>query len=273
MKKYVLPITFLLAMLIFLNGCTVTTVGTNPMEEKETFATQENDGEELQTEEISTAPHKYSVQEYKQEITSPDGEILATVEYSYPVFESNDGDNAEYVAQINERLRTDALDLVKSAELDYENTLYAYEYRNENGGLPFIPYVYRYGYDIHTDKDGILSLTEVRYYYTGGAHGGTVQESHTFDTAGGKELSLSDLLYGTQEEITEAFTNEFMKIADAFFGDPSQIVPIEFPSAQFYVDEKGVTAYFQQYQVGPYASGFVSATVSDKEMLKYSFSN
>ena len=55
--------------------------------------------------------------------------------------------------------------------------------------------------------------------------------------------------------------------------DPSVVVPEELPDAQYYVDAEGVTAYFQQYQVGPYAAGFVSATISNKEMLKYDFSD
>ncbi len=277
MKKYTLLLTVLLTALIALNGCTLFTTykvidNEDLPVEKEVFAQDENETALDKTVSPVSEPHKFTVEAYEGELKADDGALLATYDYSYPVFECNEGDNAEYIETINEMFKDNALYLASGAENNYELLAELYE-GSKNNGYRFSPYDYSYSFEIHTDAKGILSVTEAWYYYSGGAHGSTLKGSHTFDVVNGKELSLSDLLYGTDEEITEAFTQEFLEVRDAFFGDPSEIVPAELPSAQYYVDSEGVTAYFQQYQVGPYASGFVSATISDKEMLKFDFSD
>lgn len=283
MKKYTLLLTFLLTVLIALNGCTVANISQdeNIQEEKEAFAVDETQNEVEKTpDEVGTAvdvlvsdSHSFVNETGEGEILAPDGTVLATYDYAYPVFECNEGDNAEFVSALNEMFKNNALEMSSEAELAYEFLFEEYEYAEENNWSWIGPFDDRYGYEIHLDAKGILSVTETWYSYTGGAHGNARKESHTFDVKEGRELSLSDLLYGTDAEITQAFTNEFLKIKEEFFDDPSKIVPVEFPTAEYYVDAEGVTAYFQQYQVGSYASGFVSATISDKEMLKYDFSN
>lgn len=293
MKKYVLLITVFLTVLISLNGCIVVFNDENDTKEdvKEVFAPEEDDsGDEQSSDSVEALgdesrepseqmppyegnPHNFVNKTGEGEILSPDGTVLATYDYSYPVFECNEGDDKEYVEAINKMFRDNAMELVSSTESERQALIEQYEYLAQNNWSWFGPYDYRYGYEIHLDAKGILSVTQTRYSYTGGAHGNARKESHTFDVVAGRELSLSDLLYGTDAEITQAFTNEFLKIKDEFFDDPSKIVPQEFPTVEYYVDTDGVTAYFQQYQVGSYASGFVSATVSDKEMLKYDFSN
>lgn len=292
MKKTIISITILLTVLTAFNGCTVVLTDENNeiKEVKEVFDTQETYIEDEQSvDEVKTAndesqepseetvlpvsdSHNYVTEAYEGEITAPDGTVLATYDYSYPVFELNEDDNAEFLATINQMFKKNALNVKSNTEKEYETLIQEYEYVTEDDGHWFGPYDYRYGYEIHANAKGIISVTEFWYYYSGGVHGNTFRESHTFDVVGGNELELSALLYGTQERITEAFTNEFMKIKDAFFDDPSEVVPKELPNAQYYVDADGVTAYFQQYQVGPYSSGFVSATISDKKMLKYDFS-
>ena len=288
MKKHALLPVVLLISLIVLGGCTLLPphqVKEADTDKKEVFAVDETRDEEINTDTVETVvdesenpepvsgPHKYTVESYEGEVTHPDGETLATYSYSYPVFECNEGDDEKYIETINKMFRENALGGTVVSDEEYGFLVEEYEYAKENGWNWFGPFDYSYNFEIHTDAKGVVSITETWYSYTGGAHGNTEKESHTFDVVNGKELSLSDLLYGTDEEITEAFTREFLKTKEEFFGDPSEIVPEEFPNAQYYVDAEGVTAYFQQYQVGPYASGFVSATITDKEMLKIDFSD
>ena len=280
MKKIIFLITSILTAAMILSACSNLEVknsdekGETP-EEKDVFNVEtEKEDKEVPEETPSTAglPHKYTIETLNEEITASDGTLLATYDYSYPVFECNDGDDAEYIGTINEMFKNNALEHISYPELDLEYLEEAYN-DAQNDGYWFNPYGYSYSFDIHTDAKGILSVTENLYFYTGGAHGGMLRDSHTFDVVNGKELSLSDLLYGSNEEITNAFTEKFLEVEDMFFDDPSVVVPEELPNAQYFVDAEGVTAYFQQYQVGPYAVGFVSATISDKEMLKYDFSD
>lgn len=275
MKKYTLFITIILIALIALNGCThfvaYKLVDNEALpDEKEVFAQDENETALDEMFSPVSDSHKYTVETFKGEITAEDGTVLATYDYSYPVFECNEGDDDEYVASINEMFKNNILD----PDVELESLSREYE-DSKNYGYWYGPYDYRYGFEIHADAKGILSVTETWYIYTGGAHGMHANHSYTFDVVNGRELSLSDLLYGTEEEIVEAFAKEFMKVGDMFYSgdDPAEVVKKEFPHAEYYVDADGVTAYFQEYHVGPYSSGFVSATVSDKEMLKFDFSD
>lgn len=294
MKNHFLLITLFLTALFVLNGCalftTYKTTENTIDKEKEVFAVDETQVGEVKTpdevsavEDVSEAvaeetvlpaglPHEYVVESDEGEILAPDGSVLATYSYTYPVFRANAGDKEEYIATINEMIKENALSIVSTANQDYDILLEEYEYYEDGWSRHHNQYTYDFG--IHTDAKGIISITEIWYYYTGGAHGGTIKISHNFDVVEGKELLLSDLLYGTDEEITYAFTQEFLNVSDLFFSsdDIPEVISTELSNAQYYVDAEGVTAYFQQYQVGPYAVGFVSATISDKEMLKFDFS-
>ena len=285
MKKHILSFVILLISLIVLNGCTLLTTynisENNIDKEKEVFAVEETETsddalavkDESEEKDVPSGfPHKYTIESDEGEVLAPDGEVLATYSYSYPVFISNEGDDAEYVDSINKMFEENAVDTFVSKE-EFEFLLDEYLRTKDNGWSWYGPFKHRYSFGIHTDAKGILSVTETWYDYTGGAHGNAAMKSHTFDVVNGKELALSDLLYGSDEEITNAFTEKFLEVEDMFFDDPSVVVPEELANAEYYADADGVTAYFQQYQVGPYAAGFVSATISDKEMLKYDFSD
>lgn len=287
MKKYISLITIILVVLTLFNGCTIAVINEDKkmQEEKEVFSVDEAQDEVESVDDESEEPsnetvlpvsdvHTYVVETEEAETVAPDGTVLATYSCSYPVFEANKGDDVECIAKINKLLRDNALGTVSGLEEEYEALVEEYE-NSKNYEYKFIPYEYDYDFEIHTNAKGVISFTEIWYAYLGGVHGMSGRESHTYDVVEGKELSLSDLLYGTEEEIIAAFTNEFLKVSDEFYPgtDPAEVVPAEFSEAQYYVDSEGVTAYFQEYHVGPYASGFISATVSDKEMLKYDFSD
>lgn len=277
MKKYVLLVITVLTVLAALNGCALKAKDKDKLkDEREAFAAGETekagvDGENENTSYVGL-PHKFTVETDSGKLVASDGTLLATYSYSYPVFECNEGDDEKVIAAINKMFEDNASELVDEAINNEGSLAELYEFSVEND-FWFLPYDYKYNYEIHTDAKGIISFTEAVYRFWGGAHGGTVKTSYNFDVVNGRKLSLSDLLYGTEEEITSAFTQAFMEVKEEFFGDPSEIVPKEFPTAQYYVDAEGVTAYFQQYQVGSYAAGFVSATISDKEMLKIDISD
>ena len=285
MKKHILSVAILLISLIVLNGCTVAVINddVDTEGEKEVFAVDETqEGEVKKPDDVSVVedesketvssaglPHEYTVESCEGEVTAPDGTVVATYSYSYPVFVANEGDNEEYIAEVNGIFKNSALETVKEAELEYES----YKRTIENGYKWTSVNDFKYYTDIHMVEKGIISITEAWYFNYGGAHGMPFRISHTFDVVNGKELALSDLVYGDEEEIAEAFAMEFVKVSDSFYGYAPETVFAHFPEAQFYVNKDGVTAYFQPYEVAPYSEGFVSATISDKKMLKYDFSD
>ncbi len=224
---------------------------------------------EIYLETMMTA-HKITTVSGSEELTAEDGTVIATLSYSYPHIECALGDDEEYIGQINEMFKQNAMEFrnILNEDFDDINEFYI-EYSGYNSEYSFPTYMYEYSCYVNCDRMGVLSISEDRYYYTGGAHGGTLRCTHNYDLKNCTELELSDVILGTDEEITELFTEEFAKIPEHFFGDPRDVVPEEIENSEFYIDENGVTVYFQQYQVGSYASGFVSATVSDESVLKY----
>lgn len=275
MKKYIILSLSLVIVLILLCSCSLlytnlTTERESPIE-KDAFVIKNTDKHNFKNEnetnlfEIESL--KVTTISDKGEVLSPDGTLLATYSYSYPVFESNNKNINTYIEYINQLFKNNALAAISEPQTNLENIIDHYETVKQYGGY-FYPYDYNYSYEIHTNSTGILSITEIWYVFMGGAHGSTLKESHTFDIINQKKLQLSDLLIGTDQQITDAFVDKFMEVKDQFFDNPSDIVPKELKKAQYYIDKNGVSAYFQQYQVGPFVSGFVSATISDKDMLK-----
>ncbi len=87
----------------------------------------------------------------------------------------------------------------------------------------------------------------------------------TFDTTLGKELALTDVLKGTQEEINQqiiaAFTAQIDKNPDQYFGGAKDTLAKDVEQAGFYLSKDGVVIYFQLYTLQSYAAGFSTCTL------------
>lgn len=114
----------------------------------------------------------------------------------------------------------------------------------------------------------VLSLLIDGYCYAGGVHGYPYYGGVNFDTQTGEILTLSDIFTdcGRLSELVE----EQLYInydPDCFFGDVDldERFSADYDQVEWVLDYNGVTFYFNPYDIAPFASGILSATISFAE--------
>ncbi|HVI41691.1 MAG TPA: DUF3298 domain-containing protein, partial [Anaerovoracaceae bacterium] len=113
-------------------------------------------------------------------------------------------------------------------------------------------------YKITYQQGDFLSLVLYDYQYYGGAHGGTRQISHTFDLKTGAEYTLADLMNGESGYVE--YINNFIKadIVKEGLEDAQLTKFVSIADNQnYYLSNKGLVIYFQQYEYFPYAFGIM----------------
>ncbi|MGG6314402.1 DUF3298 and DUF4163 domain-containing protein [Paenibacillus macerans] len=116
------------------------------------------------------------------------------------------------------------------------------------------PYEYVGTYKVTYNQDGVLSLYEDMYSYTGGAHGITYREGLTFRLSDGKLLTLDEVLRANPNyrSIVDPEIARKLQQTEGYFGNFQTIGP----NPAYYVKDQGVTIFFQLYDYLPYVFGF-----------------
>ncbi|WP_171682425.1 stalk domain-containing protein [Paenibacillus planticolens] len=118
------------------------------------------------------------------------------------------------------------------------------------------PYSFDVNYQITYNQKHKLSLYFEVYSFTGGAHGSTTRDSHTFDLDTGNELSLQQLTSNNANYKT--IINETIK-KQIKEQDYALIEPFESirDDQGFYLKDDTVVVYFGQYEYAPYVLGIL----------------
>ena len=117
-----------------------------------------------------------------------------------------------------------------------------------------------FDYRLKYNQNELLSVVFLDYQYTGGAHGLTVQSSHTFNLKTGEEYKLKDLVKSDADYvsfISNTVKNEIdARVKEGILPDYA-IAPFEAirEDQDFYLSNNAVVVYFQQYEYFPYAAG------------------
>jgi hypothetical protein len=117
-----------------------------------------------------------------------------------------------------------------------------------------------FDYRLKYNQNGLLSVVFQDYRYTGGAHGLTVQSSHTFNLNTGAEYKLKDLVKSDADYV--AFISDIVRdemharVKEGILPD-YMIEPFEAikEDQDYYLSNDAVVIYFQQYEYFPYAAG------------------
>lgn len=136
-----------------------------------------------------------------------------------------------------------------------------------------------FDYRLKYNQNGLLSVVFLDYQYTGGAHGLTVQSSHTFNLKTGEEYKLKDLVQNDADYvalINSTVKNEIDERVKQGLLPEYSIAPFETirEDQDFYLSNNAVVVYFQQYEYFPYAAGIQEFPVefsAFKDMLKPDF--
>lgn len=131
-----------------------------------------------------------------------------------------------------------------------------------------------YFYDVHYDPmridPNVLSLYGTNSSYAGGAHPNHESTSVTYDLTTGNVLLLSDLLYPgcSAADLTPLVIDILDTISQEqqLYSDYTAIVEERFGQGLdveegWYLSGEGLCVYFSPYEIAPYATGEVKATI------------
>lgn len=228
-------------------------------EEADTGAEGETAGESL-----TAGAYTYHLETEEMAWNTSDGEAALTVTLEYPVFEGN----TEAEEAINTFYRGWAADKLESYEAGTDSLAEgALEFRESEVSAGAAPWADDYSVAVVTAVQGVISIRQDNYLFTGGAHGMPGRENHIFSETDGSEVTLASLLPLSEEEVNglarEAFLSRIEEHPeDGYFEDAADTIRAKTDFfSQSYLTQEGVVFYAQPYEIGPYASGFIEVTV------------
>ncbi|HYE12633.1 MAG TPA: DUF3298 and DUF4163 domain-containing protein, partial [Patescibacteria group bacterium] len=126
-----------------------------------------------------------------------------------------------------------------------------------------------FDYQVKYNQNDMLSVAVLDYQYSGGAHGGTVQSSYTFDLKTGREYEIKDLFKEGSDyismissEVKKQMEEREMTVLLA----PFNSINVD---QDFYLSNNAVVVYFQQYEYLPYSYGIPEFAVDFSLIKKY----
>lgn len=169
---------------------------------------------------------------------------------------------------VNFQIQAQVCDFLHYASSDlYQQAIATYQESQENA-FPFRRYEAILQYEITYNQHCHLSLYRDQYVYTGGAHGGTVRMSDTWDLMSGCSIPLSGFFPADQDyrtllidQITNQANEKMQQNPGIFFEDYRALIVKYFNEEHYYLTSSGVAIYYQQYEIAPYATGIVIFTI------------
>jgi hypothetical protein len=193
--------------------------------------------------------------------------------------------NAKYSAyadDINSKLARELHDLVKRNQEEFEKTELtdeSCEDHQENPTIWGMTMENEVG-DIAILSDRYLTIGYSGYWYGGGVHGMPSAYQRIFDLKTGEEVNLS-IFYNKSEEsfkklVAEKTKEDFLSYEEGstpYFAETAEQVYqdaydyAKLYSSNVFFEEEGIRFLYSPYDMGPYASGFISIFISYQELL------
>lgn len=191
-------------------------------------------------------------------------EVL-TLSIKYPIITMSYNPYVEQI--INNQITMEVNEYIRYSKHLYNQAIRGYM-DSQTNNYPFHEYGAYMEYKITYNENCHFSLYVDKYEFTGGAHGTTVRTSDNWDLCTGMHLSLNNILnpYKNNRQI---ITDEILRQAEynyeknqgIYFEDYQGLIFRNFNENSFYLTQKGITFYYQQYDIAPYATGIVEFTV------------
>lgn len=177
----------------------------------------------------------------------------ASIKVEYPQVSGLRSKEAE--RKINAELQSRAEAFVKKSLKEAQNAL-----PSPSGA----PYEFLGNYTVTFNRDGLLSILEQTYAYTGGAHGISFREGLTFRLSDGKLLTLDEVLRANPDfrSIVDPSIAKQLQQTEGYFGGFKTIGN----NPDFYLKNDGVVIFFQLYDYLPYVFGFPEFYFSFSEL-------
>ena len=188
-----------------------------------------------------------------EEIKNNEGITLVNVKYSYPVIENKE--NSDFITNKNNEYKSYIETFLNEAEESKKDAQSLYEFQKDE----FMPYTRELDYEVNMNKNGLLSITNNEYYYSGGAHGSYIMQSRTFDINAKRELTLDNVInndvWNIKENIRKLFREKLQNDGLDLTEIWGEILEEELENINFYLKEGTLVLYFNAEQVAPYVLG------------------
>ena len=219
---------------------------------------------------LTAGAYSYHLETKTQSWDDASGQEACSVSLEYPVFEGGtDAENA--MNAFYQEWAADKLDAWETGEDPLVTD--ALEIRESGAdieGMP--PFSDEYSVTGVTAVQGVISVLQENYCYTGGAHGMPGRENHIFRETDGKETTLPDILPLSEEEVNELVREQFLTRIeehpeDGYFPEAADAVKEETDFiSQSYLTQEGVVFYARPYELGPYAAGYIEVTLTWEQL-------
>lgn len=191
---------------------------------------------------------------------------IMTLSIKYPFVILNKDSSAQAV--INNQIIMEVNEFYRYAStVLYNEAIKSYSYAKESD-FPFNPYEAIMEYVITYNDNCFLSYYSDQYTYTGGAHGITNRDSHTFELVSGTTIPLycyfksginfRQLLIQT---IIQQANDRLEDNPGIYFEDYENLILTSFDENHYFLTPEGLSIYFLQYAIAPYSTGIVVFTI------------
>ena len=204
-------------------------------------------------------------------VTSDDGLTILYEHQAAPGFTSADPERSAWVGEI-----LDSIDRYYRA--DSANLLsYAQEFLSMNGSEDFYSYSNYQQLGVARHDEAVVSLIELSSLYSGGTHPNSVQIAYNLDIENRRLLRLEDVI---AEEAAQTLAELVRRGVDGKFTfidggnglfedygatiDNSMVYGAMTP--YWYLNDKGLVIFYNQYELGPYAAGIIKVEVPYEDL-------
>ena len=186
--------------------------------------------------------------------TDDKGNILITIAFEYPVIENKD--NNAFITAGNEQYKKDAEAAISEAEAEFKDSAAAVL---ASEGKNYHPMVFTRSFEVSLNQDNLLSITQLDYANTYGAHPNTLKSSKTFNLAENKALTLSEVLgknaADTDSYVKEKFDAYVKETVGELLEYYQQNSEKALSAVNFCLTEDALVLYYNPYDILPYAAG------------------
>ena len=204
---------------------------------------------------------KIERQEIKRDM-SFDKHIILAYEISYPQFFAQN--YSHILKNINMHYEIQAKKYVMHCEKKLFRMAmdqYGYSMRNR---LPVQTFEAQNHFYLKYNKDSKISLYIDRYEYTGGAHGNTQRNADTWNLekeSHNEIISVFPFVRNIKEyiitEITRAADRQIERGLGFYSPEYEEDIRRNFDKNNFYLTDKAIIIFYQEYDIAPYSSGIL----------------
>ena len=188
-----------------------------------------------------------------------------------PAFSSPDRSREEWVTELLDNI---ARDFFTDSRNLYD---YAQDFVSQNGTDYFYSYSNYQQLGVARHDEIVVSLISLNSLYSGGSHPNSVQTAYNLDITGRRVLRLEDVIAeGAAPELAdlvrERIDEKFSVIdgGNGLFEDYGGAIDTSMTygnmTPYWYLNDKGLVIFYNQYELGPYAAGIIKVELLYEEL-------